>query len=159
MSVRHGFYYDGVQTETQLLPQFALITPSLIPTSKPWSVCTSTRMRMLREILREYTSDGYSTHTLSTGRICIDTHHILTSPFIMRSHIHTTIWESWEDHICHTLILDSINRFEYIGVTRNQVLSYFSSKSPSTTPLTDHRGIEKEWRARLYYGIKYFIQK
>ena len=24
--------------------------------------------------------DEYSTHTLSTERICIDTHHILTSP-------------------------------------------------------------------------------
>jgi hypothetical protein len=25
--------------------------------------------------------DGYSTHTLLTGRICVDIHHILTSPF------------------------------------------------------------------------------
>jgi hypothetical protein len=24
--------------------------------------------------------DGYSTHTLLTGRICVDIHHILTSP-------------------------------------------------------------------------------
>jgi hypothetical protein len=36
-------------------------------------------------------------HTLSTGRICTDTHHILTSPFIMRTHV-----ESQDEEYLHS---------------------------------------------------------
>ena len=44
-------------------------------------VCSMANNTVSPEVLyAERIHDGYSTHTLSTGRICIDTDHILTSP-------------------------------------------------------------------------------
>ncbi len=42
--------------------------------------------------------------TLCTGRKFIDTHHILTSPFIMRTHIHTYRYYNRRAYVTHMLL-------------------------------------------------------
>ncbi len=56
-------------------------------------------------LLRKNHDDGKSTHILFTGRICVDTHHIVPSPFNkwMGTHIHTYthIDTTIERHMTH----------------------------------------------------------
>ncbi len=56
-------------------------------------------------LLRKYHDDGKSTHILFTGRICVDTHHIVPSPFNkwISTHIHTYthIDTTIERHMTH----------------------------------------------------------